>query len=226
MSERPYPWTALIEALGEARLAEVRAALEAGKKDRFDRDLFLLDAAVGRLLRDLVPADAPAEAVTSYAALLHMLYLHWDAGSPVRVLERAKAAALLVAPPPSLPPATAAPAVASPPVSYVQLPERLVWAAPAPGGPHEPMDGAFVVLAPRRLRVLAVLGFRPERQGFSTIEAEAPLPPLPSPPPVRDDGTAPFATVLPAGERMGYFSVTTEAELALLALLALAATAG
>ena len=42
----------------------------------------------------------------------------------------------------------------------------------------------------------------------------------------RDDGAAPFATVLPAGERMGFFSVTSESELVALALLAHAEAAG
>ena len=82
----------------------------------------------------------------------------------------------------------------------------------------------FVVAAPDRVRVLAVLGFRPGREGFTTMEAVSPLPPVS--PTARDDGAAPFATVLPAGERMGFFSVTSESELVALALLAHAEAAG
>ena len=213
-SPRPLPWASLIEALGESRFAAVRAALAKAGTDPLDRDAFLFDGAVGRLLRDLVPADAPADAVSEYGALLHVLYLHWDAGSPVRSLERAAATALLSAPPEQI---AAAPA---PSAVYVQLPERLVWAAAAPGAPHEPLDGAFVLQSLGRCRVLAVLGFRPDRQGFTTIEAESPLPPRLE---KRPDGSPPFATVLPAGERMGLFSVTTAPELSALALLALSA---
>ena len=212
---RPLPWTALIEALGEGNFEAMRAARAKAGSDPLDRDAFLLEGAVGRVLRDLVPPDAPAEAVTQYGALLHALYIHWSHGSPVHVLERGVATALLSAPPESVP------AVAGPAVAYIQLPERLVWAAPAPGAPHEPMDGIFVVQSARAGRALAVLGFRPDRQGFTTIEADMPPPPRLDP---RPDGSPPFATVLPAGERMGFFSVTTAPELALLALLALPAS--
>lgn len=214
---RPLPWSALIEALGESRFEAMRTALAKAGTDPLDRDAFLLDGAVGRVLRDLVPADAPAEAVTPYGALLHALYLHWAHGSPVRVLERAAATALLSAPP------EAFRAADVPVACYVQLPERLVWAAPAPGAPHEPMDGIFVMGSQSRSRALAVLGFRPDRQGFTTIEADTPPPPRVEP---RPDGSPPFATVLPAGERMGIFSVTTAPELMLLALLALSASRG
>lgn len=209
---RPYPWAAVVEALGEARLEEIRTSLAARGVDPADRDGFVLDAGVGRVLRELVPADAPAEAVTSYAALLHALYGHWIAGRPVRVLDRERLRATLAAPgaPPPPPAGTV----------YLQLPERLLWAAPAPGVAHEPLDGVFVVASPGRIRVLAVLGFRPEREGFTTVEAEAATPPPGAP--LRDDGTPPFATVLPGGERMGFLSVTSQTELVALALLALA----
>jgi hypothetical protein len=215
---RAYPWTALVEALGEARFDAIREALVAAGTDPLDRDAFLLPAAVGRVLRDLVPADAPAEAVTSYGALLHMLYLHWDRGWPVRSLDRPALVSLLATRPAA--PATAA----TPGVCYVQLPERIVWAPPTPGAAHEPMDGLFTALGPTRLLVLAILGFRPERQGFTTIEADAPVPrPAPR---ERPEGSAPFATVLPAGERMGLFSVVSPEELAALASLALATARG
>lgn len=213
---RALPWTALVEALGPSSFEAVRAALHKAGTDPLDRDAFLLDGAVGRILRDLVPGDAPAEAVTEYGALLHALYLHWDAGSPVRKLERGEAAALLSTPPEHV-------SAAVPPAVYVQFPERLVWAAPAPGAPHEPLDGVFVLRSPGAFRVLAVLGFRSDRQGFTTIGADAAVPLRLG---RRADGSAPFATALPAGERMGLFSVTTESELAALALLALSAARG
>ena len=209
---RPLPWTALAEALGEDAFARMQRELAAAKVEPFERDAFVLVGAVGRVLRDLVPADAPAEAVTGYLTLLHALYLHWAAGRPVRVAPRDTLAAALAAPAPPPP---------APGVCYVQLPERLVWAAPFAGAAHEPLDGLWAATTPERIRVLAVLGFRREREGFTTIDAVAPLPV--AAPPRRADGTAPFATALPAGERMGFFSVTSEAELVWLALLALAA---
>jgi len=214
---RRLPWTALVEALGDGSFEAMRAGLAKAGTDPFDRDAFLLDGAVGRVLRDLVPTDAPPDAVTEYGALLHALFLHWHHGSPVRQLERAAATALLAAPPDTVPEPDAPAAV------YVQLPERLVWAASAPGAPHEPMDGLFVLRSGAHLRVLAVLGFRPDRQGFTTLATDSPLPPPAQP---RPDGSPTFATVLPAGERMGFFSVVTGTELARLALLALAAARG
>ncbi len=216
MTARFVPWAGLVEALGEDRFEEIRTSLASAGTDAWNRDAFLLAAPVGRVLRDLVPPDAPADAVTSYGALLHALYLHWTAGRPVRTADGARLRDLLAAPPPVAPdPAGAA---------YVQLPERVVWAASAPGTPHEPVDGCFVLGVAGRVRVLAVLGARPERDGFTTIEAEAALP-MP-PPAQRPDGSAAFAPVLPAGERMGFLSVVDGGELAWLALLAAHAAAG
>lgn len=213
---RPYPWVALVGALGETRFQEIRTSLAGRGRDPADRDAFVLDAAVGRVLRELVPDDAPADAVTSYAGLLHALYLHWAGGRTVRTIDAQRLRGLLAAPaaPPAPPPGT----------SYLQLPERLVWAAPASGAPHEPLDGLFVTTAPPAVRVLAVLGFRPEREGFTTIEASSPLPAPAAP--ARDDATAPFSSRLPAGERTGFLSVASEAELVALALLALPESVG
>ncbi len=215
-SPRPYPWTALVEALGDARFEEIRGELATARIDPFERDAFVLAGAVGRVLRDLVPGDAPADAVTLYSALLHVLYLHWAGGRPVRAVSRERLSAQLAA--------ALAPPVPAPGTCYLQLPERLVWAAPSAGAAHEPLDGLFVATTPARVQLLAVLGFRPEREGFTTIAATAPLP-VPQTP-ARADGSPPFSTVLPAGERMGFFSITSEAELARLALLALAGAEG
>jgi hypothetical protein len=213
---RPYPWAALVEVLGDARFEEIRGELAAAGIDPFERDAFVLVGAVGRLLRELVPDEAPAEAVTAYLDLLHFLYLHWAGGRRVRTTSRERLSARLTAaaPPPALEPGTC----------YLQLPERLVWAAPSDGAAHEPLDGMFVVTTPARVQVLAVLGFRREREGFTTIEATAPLPPRE--PPARDDGSAPFSSVLPAGDRMGFHSLTSTTELTWLALLALAEAQG
>lgn len=214
---RPLPWTALVDAIGAGRFEEIRASIRHDRVDAADRDAFLMTASAGSLLREMMPPEADAAALAAYGALLQMLYLLWDAGWPVGTLDRpaldralADLAALA-----GLPPA--------PGVTYVQLPERAVWAEPAPGEAHEPLDGCFVWLGASRVAVLAVLGFRPDREGFTTVEAAGPLPIAPPGP--RPDGTAPFATVLPSGERAGLRSVVTPQELLALALLARAATA-
>jgi len=85
---RPYPWTALVDVLGDVRFEEIRGELAAAGIDPYERDAFVLVGAAGRVLRDLVPDDAPAEAVTAYMALLHVLYLHWAGGRAVRTVSR------------------------------------------------------------------------------------------------------------------------------------------
>ena len=208
---RPLPWTDLLEAVGERRFGDIREAVQAARVDPARIDAFLLLAPAGALLRELVPTEAPAEALAEYAALLHFLYLHWDGGQRVYALDRAALDRALA----DLTPVGRPPAAQG--VSYVQLPERAVWAEPAPGEPHEPLDGCFVALSASRIRVLAVLGFRPDRGGFTSMETSAPLPlPVPSP---RVDGSAPFASVLPAGDRMGFRSVVSTGELAALGFL-------
>jgi hypothetical protein len=215
-TSRPYPWTALVAALGDARFEEIKRELSSARVDPYERDAFVLVGAAGRVLRDLVPVDAPAEAIRSYAALLHALYLHWAGGRPVRTVTRERLAAdLATLAPPSGP---------EPGARYLQLPERWVWAAPSAGAAHEPLDGVFVMTTPTLALVLAVLGFRPEREGFTTVDATVTLPVADVP--ARADGSVPFSSVLPAGERMGFLSVTSEAELAWLALLALAGAEG
>jgi hypothetical protein len=212
-AERALPWTALVEALGVARFEAIRAALGEAGIDALQRDAFLLNGAVGQLLRDLVPEDAPAEAVNAYGALLHMLYLGWDRSWPVLRPDRAALESALRTPTPH----TLHP---TPFFSYVQLPERLVWSSPEPGAAHEPVDGLFVLVA-ERARALAVLGFRPGREGLTTIDCDVALPAsFPGP---RPDGAPAFTSVIPGGDRARLFSVTDLREMAALALLAVAA---
>jgi hypothetical protein len=214
---RPLPWTDLIEAVGTKRFEDIREAVTAGRVDAANRDAFVLVGPAGALLKELMPDEAPAQAVTEYAALLHLLYLHWDAGQQVRQLDRAALEGALA----DLAPLRRPPA--APGVCYVQLPERAIWAEPNPGEAHEPLDGYFVQLSASAVTVLAILGFRPERGGFTIVEASAPLPLGPLVP--RPDGSAPFANVLPAGDRMGFRSVVSPGELVALALLSVAASA-
>ena len=216
MTARLLPWTELLNAIGEARFEEVRASLQARGTDDLDRDAFLLDPAAVNLLRDLVPEDAPVEAVIAWAALLHMMYVAWARDWPVAPIDAERLRAVLALPSdlaPRTPPA----------VCYVQLPERLVWAASEPGAPHEPMDGIFLV-AGERLRAIAVLGLRSGRDGFTTMESDLALPA--AAPGARDDGSPPFASRLPGGDLARLFGVASPHELGALALLALATAEG
>jgi len=205
------PWTALLQAIGEERLAGIRADLTARGADERDRDAFLLNGAVAGLLRELVPEDAPAEAVTSYAALLHMLYRAWTLDWPVAIVSPDALRRTLAAPNPQSP-------IPNPVFSYIQLPPLLVWAQPSPGEAHEPLHGLFADLGADRLRILAILGAHELRGGFTTLEADVVLPL--EPPAPRADGSAPFASVIPGGERKQLISLVSPGELATLALAA------
>lgn len=205
-----------MDAIGVERFEDVRGALERDRVEVRSRDAFLLHGAVGALLRDLVPPDAPAEAVNAYGTLLHMLYLCWSLGWPLATVSADTLRARVAPGSPTPDPGPRTPI-------YIQLPERLVWAEPLRGAPHEPVDGVFLVATDDRATALAVLGFREERQGYTTAEASFRLP-LPPPGP-RPDGSAPFASQLPGGERAGLLSLGSELELVALALLAHGAAA-
>jgi hypothetical protein len=105
---------------------------------------------------------------------------------------------------------------------YLQLPERLFWARIAPDAPAEPLDGLFLAAGAdgREITVLAVLGFRPERGGFSQVALTVPTEDF-----ARAGGLARrplFAPALEGGERAGVKSLLSEAELLHLVSLALA----
>ncbi len=209
---RPLPWTGLVGAIGEPRLEEIRADLAARNTTDLDRDAFVLNGVVAVLLREMVPEDAPAEAVTAYGALLHSIYCCWARDWPVVAVEVDTLRTALTRPSPLVPRSSAA--------CYVQLPPRLVWAEPAPGAAHEPLDGAFLLVHGERAMVLAVLGLHELREGFTTMEGVVRLPaPAPA---ARVDGSAPFAPVLPGGDLAQLVSVVDTHELATLILLALA----
>lgn len=193
---RVLPWSSLVDAIGEARLAEIRAALEQDRVDAWGRDAFLLHRAAGALYRELVPEDGPPDAVTAYGTLLHMIYLMWLAGWPTRTMGD------------SQPP--------DEPIVYLQLPERRYWAQRDDAEPHEPIDGVFVLSRGHHRSLQAVLGMHEFGDGFSTIEAEVEWPL--EPPGPRDDGSAPFAPRMVGGDRAGLHSVVNAAELAWLCL--------
>ena len=177
------------------------------------REVWALLRMLREIRADALVVDTPRDVrLAAYATLLHMLYLCWSHGWPVAsVTAEALRPALARATPETRNPAPRT-------VLYIQLPERLVWAEPVRGAAHEPVDGVFLAVTEGRAGALAVLGLREERDGYTTAEASFALPlPLPAP---RPEGSAPFASLLPGGERAGLLSVASELELVALALLA------
>jgi hypothetical protein len=218
---RALPWTELISAIGVEQFVRIQQALAARGVNDLDRDAFLLDGTVGTLLHDLMPEDAPADAVNAWGALLHMMYVCWARDWPVVRVDAGRLRAAVPSHSPTLP---LSHSPTFPAVCYIQLAPQLVWAEPVSGEPHEPLDGVFVVARADRVHVLGVLGFRVERDGFTTMEAAIRLP---APPPgAREDGGAAFASTLPGGSKAGLISVVDEHELSALALFALQAAGG
>jgi hypothetical protein len=201
----------------EPRFPAIAEALQQGGAAATDRDRFVLLEPVGRLLREIVPEDAGADALEAHVLLLHHAYLFWAAGQHVyqisdQVLLRAVGEQRVTA---RLPHAA----------QYLQLPELRVWGAPNDAGPPEPLDGMFVSEAAsgdREIAVLAIFGMRPDRPGFSAVGLEGRADPDdPAAGEIeiaaaRDDGSAPFAPKLAGGTAAGLYSVANAGELLLL----------
>ena len=197
----------------EPRFSAIAEALEQDGAAATDRDRFVLLEPVGRLLREIVPEDAGADALEAHVLLLHHAYLFWAAEQPVyqiseQTLRRAVGENQVTARLPH-------------PAQYLQLPELRVWGSPNEASPPEPLDGMFVSAAPSdaegagAISVLAIFGMRPDRPGFSAVglEGRADAVEIAAP---RDDGTAPFAPKLAGGTAAGLYSVANDGELLLL----------
>ena len=110
-----------------------------------------------------------------------------------------------------------------PPTGFAVLPRNLVWSRIEDDAPAEPLDGFFWVRTAGetpQLIVVATLGVRAERGGFSVLDAAAPLPQsghfaveaLPE---------GEFDNFLPGGELQKLFGVRTSDALLRLASLVL-----
>jgi hypothetical protein len=204
MSSRPTPFDLVFVPLADERFPAIRAALLATGQDSRDRDIFLMVREAALLLHELRPDDGIGEGIDRLAALVHHAYLFWAAGSPATVLGPEELGRLLAG---ASSPAREREAEAAG-AQYVQVPERRVWAKPVQGEPFEPLDGCFLSPAPDgRLRVLAVFGLRPDRAGFTVVEAQGAHPVGLA----RPDGTALFAPTL-AGDTQAGLSTLVGAE--------------
>jgi len=188
--------------------------------DPLQPDRFHLLAAVGDAVRDVVPPEAPPDALVQYRALLYHAFSFWNYEKRLYLVEPAVARYLVEAAPTlegwelSLPQ----------PALYLQLPANLFWGSVSPDSTPEPVDGFFVVSAPgedalgkpfERVAVLVVLGIRRHRAGFSVIPFDTEVGPgiaaewaLPG---GRESG-ADFQTTLPGGEISGLYSILTTSE--------------
>jgi hypothetical protein len=213
---RPTPFALAFGDLARQRFPAIAERLARDGASSADRDRFVLLEPVGRLLREIVPEAAGADALEAHVRLLHHAFRHWTAGGWVYQIGE-----------PALRSAGTGGSITSHlprQALYLQLPELLVWGTPTGGGPVEPLDGAFVTetAEPGEIAVLAVFGLRQGRPGFSAVglegraDADDPAGTEIEVAAAREDGTPPFSPTLSGGERAGLYSIANAGELLLL----------
>ena len=169
----------------------IQKALVQGGYDPADRDAFLMLPDAVTLLRDLRPEEGLGEGMDFIVALAHHAYLAWDAGSHTLSLTPEETNVVLGARPPARLDLSG-----TPKAFYTQFIGHQIWAHVIADEAAEPLDGCFVHFAPDgSLRVLGIFGLRPERFGFSAVEAIGPRPTAEA----RPDGTPLFSPSLGAG---------------------------
>jgi hypothetical protein len=201
---RPTPFDLVFHRVAESSCPRIAESLAASGVDPANRDAFLMDREVITLLRELRPDEGLGEAMDQMVALVHHAYLAWAAGAVTLTVSREAAEGML---------GQATPDTADPtevPPYYAQFPERMIWASVIEDEVPEPLDGVFVSPVPGGdLRVLGIFGLRPDRPGFSAVEASgARVEGL-----AREDGTPLFDPTLDGGAAAGLRSIIGEAEL-------------
>jgi hypothetical protein len=201
---RPTPFDLVFHRIAESSFPRIAASLAQSGVDPADRDAFLMDREVITLLRELRPEEGLGEAMDQMVALVHHAYLTWAAGTVTVPVSREAAEELLDQEPAEVGEHSDAPAY------YAQFPERMIWASVVENQAPEPLDGVFVSSSPGgNLRVLGIFGLRPDRPGFSAVEASgARVEGL-----AREDGSPLFRPTLDGGSAAGLRSIIGEAEL-------------
>ena len=187
----------------EEGLERVREALVAEQSDPYDRDAFLMSPVVVDMIREARPEEGYGETIDQVVALLHLAYLYWQEGRPVIDLDDPGLDALVSAG------GAADGKLQQPPAYYVRIPPRRVWASPLEGQTPEPLDGWIAARHGDLLRLVALFGVRPERDGATVVAAEGTAPVDLT----RADGTPLFSPVLPGGQAAGLYSIVGTEEL-------------
>ena len=199
-----------------ARFPAIAEALQQEGTDPTDRDRFVLLEPVGRLLREIVPEDAGADALEAHVLLLHHAYLFWATGQRIYPISEVTLGQAVSGEQMT----TKTPEAAQ----YLQLPELRVWGSPNQDSPPEPLDGMFVSSRgpSAEIAVLAIFGLRPDRPGFSAVglEGRADRDDLTADEieiaAARGDGSTSFGPTLAGGTAAGLYSVANTGELLLL----------
>jgi hypothetical protein len=201
---RATPLDLVFNRAVESTFPRIAASLADAGHDPADRDAFLMDGEVVTLLRDLRPEEGLGEAMDQMVALVHHPYLAWSAGAVTIPLGREATEELLGRTPAEVSDSRDLPTY------YAQFPERLIWAKVIENEVPEPLDGIFVSRIPGGdLRVLGIFGLRPDRPGFSAVEATGGR----AESLTREDGSPLFDPTLAGGANAGLRSIVGEEEL-------------
>lgn len=204
----------------EDRFQLVKTEAEVSRRDFTDPAQFAALSTVQHLLTEIespkLLEQNPA-AAAEYLILLYAAFRFWEGGKRVMQVvplewDDTFIAHFVSADPPEI---TAG-------ACYVQLPERRFWAQIESGAPHEPLDGCYVATSRdgRQVVVVAILGLRTGRSGFSQVSLTVTQEELEA---ARTITRYPaFAPVMDGGAEAGFKSVESQAELLLLTQLALA----
>lgn len=219
---RPTPFDLVFAPVAE-RLDALTAAARAAGCDPWDRTAFARIPDVQRLIGELeVPAllARHPEAAEEYLVLTHAAYCFHVAGRRVVVTTRSQLEPWLDRRPPASAPAIPGNAC------YVQLPSPWIWAQVGEDVPHEPLDGIFAVATPAgaEITLVAVLGLRAERGGFTQVTLRARPADFTEARALRRE--PPFAPLMEGGPTAGFRSIASGAELLTLFHLALLSTTG
>ena len=211
---RLHPFDYAFGEIADSRFREVKDQASRAGQDATDPRHFPKLESVGRILAELA-GEAP-EGTDGFLSLLYSAYMFWDGGCRTLTADRTVLEGLMdgeAVVPAGLPDAA----------SYIQLPERWIWCRVHETSAFEPLDGLFLATTPgkREIIVLGVLGLHPDRAGYSEVTAAASARGYEAA--ARAVSGPRFAPAMEGGATAGIRSVNSNAELLLLASLALAA---
>ncbi len=210
---RPHPFDLVFGQLADNTFSRV---VSESSIENVDIATFAKLGVVQELVSTLgVPelAEQNAQALEEYLLLIYVAYRFWRSGRQTYDVDRAALDGLIDMPPAAMRFSESTPC-------YLRLPERWFWAQIDETSPHEPIDGLFATPAgASRVTVVAVLGLRSERGGFSQISVTA----------THTDMEAashtvrkpPFTPLMAGGTEAGFRSIASLGELLHLAHLAL-----
>ena len=217
---RLHPFDHAFAEFAETQFDDIREQATSQHRNARDRVQFASLPTVQRALQSIEDSaflEAQPAAAAEYVAALHAAFAFWLDN---RTTLSPTASAIEAA---SYSPMDWSTAPGRGDTTYVQLPERLFWSQIDPEAPHEPIDGLFINAndTTRELVVLAVLGLRQDRPGFSQLTVTGAFEDLEG---LADNLRQPlFAPTIDGGAEAGVKSVTTGGEVLALALVGLAA---